>query len=392
MADFAIPGARTLTQRRQRGHGRLPAIGDPGSHGAQQRRVFGRRFPGKQVFNGAMPIISMRSISMNYRFSAPGGLVGLYELGNNGVNWWGAYDDKVRGLGKHSLLDRCQAAKDCPKITELLGAAELRYHQGSMDFVGTDAVHDIPLPANVRRYYSASVTHGGGQGGFNLTAQLGRNGACMLPNNPNPTAFVYRAIFAAMVDWVSKDSEPPASAYPTLAAGQLESHDAYAMAFPSIPGVPRIPYAPLQHYDFSHDPHFVARDVSGFLSVAPPRYVGGIPLLVPRADADGNELDGIVSPLLAAPLGTYLGWNVTASDFWAGRYCQSTGSFIPFAATKAERLAKGDPRPSIEERYPSHAAYVARVKAQIDTLVAGRYMLADDAAKTLAQAEASKIP
>ena len=34
-------------------------------------------------------------------------------------------------------------------------------------------------------------------------------------------------------------------------------------------------------------------------------------------------------------------------------------SFLPFARTKAERQARGDPRPSIEERYPSHAAYVA---------------------------------
>jgi len=39
-----------------------------------------------------------------------------------------------------------------------MGAAELRYHRGGTDFVGTGAEADIALPANVRRYYNASVT------------------------------------------------------------------------------------------------------------------------------------------------------------------------------------------------------------------------------------------
>jgi hypothetical protein len=34
------------------------------------------------------------------------------------------------------------------------------------------------------------------------------------------------------------------------------------------------------------------------------------------------------------------------------------GSCIPFAATVKERLAKDDPRLSLEERYPSHKHYV----------------------------------
>ncbi len=83
-------------------------------------------------------------------------------------------------------------------------------------------------------------------------------------------------------------------------------------------------------------------------------------------DADGNEISGIRSPLVEAPLGSYVGWNVTASGFQAGRYCGNTGGYIPFAATRAERLAKGDPRLSLEERYPSHDAYVAKVKEAAD--------------------------
>ena len=61
-------------------------------------------------------------------------------------------------------------------------------------------------------------------------------------------------------------------------------------------------------------------------------------------------------------------------------------------AIPGERIAKGDPRPSLEERYPSHAAYVARVKAQADKLVAQRYMLAADAARIVREADAAKVP
>ena len=35
-------------------------------------------------------------------------------------------------------------------------------------------------------------------------------------------------------------------------------------------------------------------------------------MMVPRVDADGNELGGVPTVLRDAPLGTYLGWNITA--------------------------------------------------------------------------------
>ena len=132
--------------------------------------------------------------------------------------------------------------------------------------------------------------------------------------------------------------------------------------------------------------------MTGAISTTPPHIVKTIPQLVPRADADGNELDGIRSPLLSAPLGSYVGWNITADGFQKGRYCGNNGGYIPFAATKAEREAKGDPRPSLEERYPNRAAYVAKVKAQADSLVAQRYMLPADAARLVKEAEAAQLP
>src|SRR5437868_7566829 len=83
----------------------------------------------------------------------------------------------------------------------------------------------------------------------------------------------------------------------------------------------------------------------------------------PKLDADGNELGGVPVVLRDAPLGTYLGWNVTAAGFHKGKLCNYAGGFIPFARTKTEREANNDPRPSLEERYGSHDGYVTAVEA-----------------------------
>jgi hypothetical protein len=48
---------------------------------------------------------------------------------------------------------------------------------------------------------------------------------------------------------------------------------------------------------------------------------------------------------------------------------------LPFAKTKAERLAAGDPRLSIEERYTTHAEYVAAVASVANSLAHDRLLL-----------------
>jgi hypothetical protein len=88
-----------------------------------------------------------------------------------------------------------------------------------------------------------------------------------------------------------------------------------------------------------------------------------LPTLVPKVDADGNELGGVRSVLLEAPLGTYTGWNPIGHGFFKGDIQSLGGGYIPFAKTKAQRLATGDPRLSLEERYQTHEGYVERVKA-----------------------------
>ena len=59
---------------------------------------------------------------------------------------------------------------------------------------------------------------------------------------------------------------------------------------------------------------------------------------------------------------------------------------MPVARTKAEREARGDPRASIEERYPSHAAYIAAVTRVCEARVREGLMLQEDADRFIAAA------
>ena len=104
-------------------------------------------------------------------------------------------------------------------------------------------------------------------------------------------------------------------------------------------------------------------------------------------DADGNETSGIRLPPIAVPLATYTGWNLYARV--PSELCDRDGSYVPFAKTKADAAATGDPRPSIEERYGSRADYVAKVRGAADALVRERLLLPADAAAYVRAAEAS---
>ena len=68
-----------------------------------------------------------------------------------------------------------------------------------------------------------------------------------------------------------------------------------------------------------------------------------------------------------------------------GRERSLAGGYVPFAKTKAQRLASGDPRLSVEERYPSLSSYYSSATTQADALVKQRFLLPEDAARLLKQ-------
>jgi len=195
----------------------------------------------------------------------------------------------------------------------------------------------------------------------------------------------------ALVDWVVSDTPPPPSKYPRLDRGDLVPPTQAATGFPLVPGRPLPDGVIVPFYEYDFGCAFRNADDSGVVSLQPPVVRQTLPMLVPKVDADGNELAGIRSVLLEAPLGTYTGWNPIGRGFFKGRIQSLGGGYIPFAKTKAERLAAGDPRLSLEERYGTHDAYLSRVKAAAKRLVEERFLLQDDADRLVAQAEKSAV-
>ena len=346
---------------------------------------------GARVFDGINPDIAGRQVALNLRFGVPGGAAETFQPGSEGTLWWGSYTDKQRKLGKSSLLDRCNASKTCPKIVETFGSAEFWGLRMSPDLVGIDARADIPLPANVRRYYFPSVTHAGGRStGFSLKGD-GVFGDCVMAGNPNPSVDSWNAALKTLIDWVLTNKPPLASRYPTLAARQLVPPTAAAMGWPKIPGAP-VPDGHINPFvEQQFGPDLRARDLSGVLSQQPPMIGRIFPSRVPRLDVDGNETAGVRSVHLQVPIGTYTGWNIEAKGVDAGKNCGFSGGFIPFAKTRAERMAAGDPRLSLAERYGDHAGFAAKIKQAVAKQQAQGWLLPDDAARIVKDAEASAV-
>ena len=127
--------------------------------------------------------------------------------------------------------------------------------------------------------------------------------------------------------------------------------------FPELPGVL---YTGLMSTGDRFD--YGASFDRGILTTLPPTIEGSpYPAFVPKTDADGNDVAGIRLPQIAVPLATYTGWGVRAAAFAGDDLCDQWGQQIGFARTKAERLASGDPRLSVEERYESHENYVQAI-------------------------------
>jgi hypothetical protein len=354
---------------------------------------------GRQVHQGSWPIIAAGQLALNLRFGTPDGVPRLYEPGREAPQWWAHQADPVRKREANGILDRCSATKTCPKIVETFGSAELWYLKMSPTLVGPAADADIPLPSNVRRYYIPSTAHGGGAGGFNVNPPAIPNGsglswgACVLPTNPVPYTETSNAILAAFREWVMHDKAMPPSQYPKLSDHTLVAPTKEAMGFPTLPGLP--PSAPTglinPGFDYDYGPHFNQYDQTGIKSSELPKIKQVLKAAVPKVDADGNELGGVPVVLRDAPLGTYLGWNLTAGGFYKGELCSFSAGMIPFAKTKAERLASGDPRLSLEERYENHAGYVAAVKAAAEKAVSQGFLLKSDAAALIEQATESNV-
>jgi hypothetical protein len=192
----------------------------------------------------------------------------------------------------------------------------------------------------------------------------------------------------AFDQWVRDGMESPSSRIPRIADGTLVPSDPMSTGFPGVPGVA---YNGL--FNGSGERDFGPRTGGnrGVIDNLIPTTLSAHQVLVPKVHAIGNEIAGIRVPAVAAPLATLTGWNLQASKVAEGDLCALVGSRIPLHVTQAERLAAGDPRPSLEELYGSHDGYVRAVAMAANALRSERLLLTEDVDRIIAEAEASDV-
>jgi hypothetical protein len=281
-------------------------------------------------------------------------------------------------------LFRCTVTHSCPKIFEANSSNEYWVKGGSLlhtDTRGRDLLND---PPEVRSYLFSSLPHSPAAG----------PGICEQGRNPLSAAPGLRALLVDLDDWITRHRQPPRSRLPRRIDGTLVSSlPQSGVGFPSIPGV-RYTGAMTTGDLFDFGPRFD----SGILdiqtrdgTIVAPVVASPYPVFVPATDTDGNDVAGVRFPDVEVPLATYTGYGFRAGNFAGPDLCDAFGQMIPFKKTRTEREAAGDPRPSLAERYPTHDAYVARVRAAAEALARDRFLLQEDVDRSVAAAQASTV-
>jgi len=261
---------------------------------------------------------------------------------------------------------------------EVYSSNEYWVKAASLFHTNTQGTADLPGHPLARLYLISSHQHSN-------PGNVNSKGSCQQFGNPLASEPVQRALWEAMDKWSTQGIEPPPSMVPRLADGTLVPPlPQSAAGFPNIPGVT---YTGLKstRYRFNYGPNFYA---TGIMTTYPPVVSSPMfdnlangpiyPSLVPKTDVDGNEIAGIRLPDVRVPIRTYSGWSLR-SGVWANDGCEGSGQSVAFPATKANRVASGDPRLSVEERYPTFLDYYFKVAKAINDMVAERFMLPEDA-------------
>jgi hypothetical protein len=307
--------------------------------------------------------------SFNHRFAMPG------QAGNSVLSILRPVD--VPPFTDDGLLSRARAANVVPRIFYTFSSTEYWARAGSLTHTTDDGARDVPPADSSRLYLLSGAPHAGGPlPPIRETA----TGQFRHPLNFAQQRWPLRALLVAMDDWIATGKTPPASRYPTLA--QRELVDRAAVTFPEASAATWPQYMPsVWRLDFG--PQFAS---SGIIQ-EPPGVGPPYRVLVPQVDADGNDRGGVPLLEVAVPLGTFTGWNILEPPLRDLRYLSGlTGSFVPFARTRAERRDSSDDRLSIEERYRGSQDYMDRVEKSAAALVRDGFLLPDDVPDALARA------
>jgi hypothetical protein len=344
-------------------------------------RGFNADAQGRRVFDGVLPHVAGAGRKwLNHRFASPivsGGqqYEDHFNIADSFPFSYAWSTDHLTGK-QDAILKRPETD---PLVMHTQTSTEYWVRRGSLAHTDTQG-NDLKQPDTVRVYCWSSSQHFADPLHKPPSRGIGQNFS-----NVVSTSMFFRAHLDAMDRWATDGASPPASRIPMRADGTLVSFEEWRRQFPAIPGVATlVSQNVLPLLDFGPDVE------QGILQEPPTIVPGGnspdapgkqYTVLVPSVNRDGNDVPGIRAPMVAAPLGTYTGWNPRVRGHGHGAQLRFEGSYIPFPDSPQERQITGDPRASILERYPDSAAYIAAIVTAARELVAQGLMLEEDVAR-----------
>ena len=211
-------------------------------------------------------------------------------------------------------------------------------------------------PDNVRVYLFAGTQHGGGPG---VHVERPSAGLCQHLSNPLALSQIRVALSLALHDWVARDIAPPTSRFPTWGDGLVP---ASAVDFPAVPGVT---------WTGSYNPLHLADHRS-----MPPMQGDAYTVLVGRTESRRQHDRRRPAPQSRRAHRYVHGLEPAAGGIRGG-------GPVPRAPGRSSRSRpprrtagrRGDPRLSLDERYPDHTAYVRAVSEAAKALVQDRLLL-----------------
>lgn len=343
-------------------------------------RGFNGDADGRRVFDGMLPHVSGGGrMWLNHRFANAVSMAGQqyedhYIYGDRFPFSYAECTDHMTG-NTDAILKRPDTD---PLVMHSQTATEYWQRRGSLVHTDTQG-NDLAQPDTVRVFLWSSSQHNAPP--IDSAPDVG---ICQNYSNIVTTSMLFRAMLDAMDAWATDGTAPPDSRIPTRKEGTLVSHEDWKKKFPAIPGN-MIPTGPASLKLLDHGPD--ADD--GILTKEPPEVIDaeGYTILIPSCDEDGNDVPGVRAPMVQAPMGTYVGWNLRARGFGHGATYEFIGSYIPFADSPEERDFISDPRPSVLERYATQEDYTAAIEAACRRLIAEKLMLEEDIPQALATAE-----
>jgi len=325
---------------------------------------------GHQVFDGLhVHTGSSRRGEFNMRFGEPSGNI-TRAPGNAFPFTYREQTDAITGQ-RGSILGGLTARGRAPKVVATNSGVEYWWSGASLTHTDVQGRQDVDPPDTVRVYYLAGSHHTAGT--LELTDQDASGFRAGNLINPLDYTPIMRAVLLNLDRSVREGATPPPSRYPRIADGTAATREEVKPVFDKIPGAKFPAPLPLRRrLDFG--PNEGAPQY-------PPKEGAPYQTLVSAVDGDGNEIAGVRLPDLTVPLGTYTGWNVRHAEVGgAGNHVVGgplLGSVFPFAKT-AQDKAPGDPRPAIDERYPTKGEYLTKVRAAAQDLAGQGYILDED--------------